>query len=84
MTGAPGRGLHLVEVTWTRTITPALARPLLRLREAAGSRVTEATIVHRESASSHGPRTVAPGVRAVPVGEFLATFPGAVSRRRRG
>lgn len=85
VTGAPGEPLRLIEAKWSRTVTPAMARPLLRLREAAGTRVTEATIVHRESPSARGPRTVAPGVRAIPVGEFLAAFPDTQSpgaRRR--
>ena len=82
VTGAPGQKLRLIETKWSRTITPDMARPLLELREAAGARVVEATIVHRESPSSRGPRTVARGVTALPVGEFLTSFPRPASHSR--
>ncbi|HEY3353253.1 MAG TPA: ATP-binding protein [Polyangia bacterium] len=72
---APGAGMYLIEAKWTKTITPAMAVPLQRLAAAMKSRRPQAVIVHRAARAGASPRTVAPGVRALAVEEFLARFP---------
>jgi predicted AAA+ superfamily ATPase len=66
----PGATVRLIEVKWTKTVTPATAAPLRRLAAAMPSRRTESLIVHR---APRGPTiaTVAEGVKAVGVEEFL-------------
>ncbi len=72
----PGGKVHLVEAKWSKTITPADAAPLKKLAAAIRGRTVEAVIVHRASKSGNKLETVAPGVRALPVEEFLRIFPG--------
>jgi uncharacterized protein len=72
---ASGGRTVLIEVKWTKTVTPAMADPLRRLRAAMAARRVEAVIVHRASPSAPGQSTVAPGVQALSVAEFLARFP---------
>ena len=68
----PTGSLRLIEVKWTKTVTPAMARPLERLAATIPRRGSEAWIVSRGSAGA-GPRSVVPGVRTATVDEFLAT-----------
>jgi len=72
VTMGSGGSLHLIEVKWAKTIRPEDARSVLRLRTAAKRRRVEATIVHRVARASAKLRTVAPGVSALGVEEFLA------------
>ncbi len=65
MTVGRGGKLHLIEVKWSKTITPDLAAPLRRLASAVRKRQVEATLVHRASRTAMGPTAVAPGVRAL-------------------
>jgi uncharacterized protein len=67
--GADG-SLRLVEAKWTRTVTPAMARPIERLIAALAPRSAEGWIVNRGGVA--GPGAVAPGVRTAGVDEFLA------------
>lgn len=60
-------GVRLIECKATRTVTPAMATPLLRLAKALGARkhaAPEALILH-EAASAGSPGSPAPGVRAL-------------------
>jgi predicted AAA+ superfamily ATPase len=78
MTAGAGGRLCLVEAKWTKTIQPRLAGPLRKLKKTLGERTADALIVHPAAAS--GPRlaSVAPGVRAVTLEEFLQGFPDKV------
>ena len=74
----PGRGgsVSLVECKASRTVTPAMARPMQRLAEALKRRrprgVNAAmSVVHQGASVSPATRAVAPGVRALGWREFL-------------
>ncbi len=71
----PGGGTRLVEVKWTRTISPSMAQPMLKLRKAFGKRRVESFIVHRAAKTGPEMKTVAPGVEAWTVEKFLKSFP---------
>jgi len=75
----PGRGgaLRLVECKASRTVTPAMAAPMLRLREAlARKRPKEAGVqmllVHQPVRAEARTRALAPGVRALAWPEFVS------------
>jgi hypothetical protein len=75
----PGRSgsVSLVECKASRTVTPAMASPMVRLGEAFRSRRPEGvraemTLVHRRSASSPQTAAVAPGVRAMAWEDFVS------------
>jgi hypothetical protein len=69
--------VSLVECKATRTVTPAMAAPMLRLAEALkkkrprGARVTM-SLVHQSSRHPFGSHAVAPGVRALAWQEFVS------------
>jgi hypothetical protein len=69
-----GGGMRLVEAKAASTVTPDLARAMLRLAEARGERRgrVEMLLVHRPSAGGPRSTALAPGVRAVPWPEFVA------------
>jgi hypothetical protein len=62
----------LVEAKWSKTVTPQMASPLLRLKSAIKRRPADAVIVHRTSRTGQVIHAVAPGVKAMTVEEFLA------------
>jgi uncharacterized protein len=75
-----GGGLSLIEVKATRTPTPAMVAPMLRL--AAAWRTSPGTqgalamhLVHQAPRERMEVRAIAPGVKAVPWREFLARLP---------
>jgi len=75
----PGRSgaVRLVEAKASRTVTPNMAAPMLRLAEARRKRPgprrsVEMFLVHRSPRSGVASRAVAPGVQALPWQEFLA------------
>nr|QEO74309.1 hypothetical protein [uncultured bacterium] len=67
----PAGKLRLLEVKWSKTVTPVLASPLKQLLAAIPAGSTEALVVHR--AARTGPRNTAltTGVRAMPVEQLL-------------
>lgn len=69
-----GGGMRLIEAKATSTVTPDLARPMLRLAGAWGRRrgSVEMLLVHRPPRAGAGSRAVAPGVQAIEVREFSA------------
>ena len=74
----PGRGgsVALVECKATRTVTPAMAVPMQRLRDAFAKRRRQETrvnmfLVHEAPKVSSGTEAVAPGVRALAWRAFL-------------
>jgi uncharacterized protein len=75
---APGRSgtVRLIECKASKTVTPAMARPMLRLAEAlkkhrSANQEVELRLVHEEPRAGTITRAVAPGVRAEPWHEFL-------------
>jgi hypothetical protein len=74
----PGKnaGVRLVEAKATATVTPAMAGPMRRLAEAwqrahRGRGDVEMTVVHLPARTPAPSTAIAPGVRAMPWGEFL-------------
>lgn len=75
----PGKGgsVRLVEAKAARTVTPGDAGPMQRLaaawrRRPAARGEVEITLVHRPARAGAVSRAVAPGVRALPWGEFAS------------
>jgi hypothetical protein len=73
----PGGSPRLVECKAGRTVTPAMARPMLRLAEAitgsgSGKRHVPMFLVHEAPRAGALTSAVAPDVRALPWREFLA------------
>jgi hypothetical protein len=71
----PGNLLHLIEVKWSKTITPHLALPLLGLRKSIKGKTVDSVVVHRTPKTGEKLKTLAPGVKALGVEEFLTAFP---------
>ncbi|PYT07429.1 MAG: hypothetical protein DMF49_08145 [Acidobacteria bacterium] len=69
---ASGGRLLLIEAKWSRTVFPEMARPLLRLKSAMRGRKAQGMIVHRRARLAPDISVVAPGVRALPVEDFLS------------
>jgi predicted AAA+ superfamily ATPase len=67
-----GGGLWMVECKASRTVRPAMARPLLSLRESMGSRTpARLAVVHRSSSTGPASRGLAPGVEALDPGQLI-------------
>ena len=76
VTPGPGGALTLVECKAGRTVTPAMAAPMQRLRDAIRKARRKETavnmvLVHQAPAVKHPTEAVAPGVRAVPWRDFV-------------
>jgi hypothetical protein len=78
MAPGPRGGLRLIEVKWSKTIVPAMAKSLVQLRRAIRRRTVECLIVHRAPKHGPGTSTVAPGVKSRSVEEFLQSYPSAL------
>ncbi|MGD0498525.1 MAG: ATP-binding protein [Bryobacteraceae bacterium] len=71
--------LWMVECKASRTVQPAMARPLESLRRAAGDEApVRLTVVHRASATAPSTRALAPGTEALDVGAFVGSLAGVV------
>lgn len=66
------RGLLLIEAKATKTMTPRMAEPLVRLSNVVHGYDTESIVVHRPSRGGPGISTLRPGVKALPLDELLA------------
>jgi predicted AAA+ superfamily ATPase len=75
---SPGGRIQLIEAKWSKTITPDAAGPLRRLAGAMRGRRVGSLIVHRAAKSGQDLETVAPGVKALSVEQFLTRFHGKV------
>jgi predicted AAA+ superfamily ATPase len=76
-------GLWMVECKASKTVQPAMARPLLSLRSAMGRREpVRAAILHPKPADPAPIRTVAPQVEALDVQEFLNELNDGKARPR--
>jgi len=67
--------VRLVECKAGRTVTPEMTAPMRRLAEAlrARRRAAECSLVYRPPKAGASIRAVAPGVRAVPWQDFVAS-----------
>ncbi len=76
----PGKAgkVHLIEAKAGRTVTPDMAKPMQRLRDAwqqIPKRGTpDMTIVHLPASGDFSSRALAPGVQAVPWPDFIREF----------
>jgi uncharacterized protein len=68
----PGGTLSLVEVKYTRTPKPAMARPLTQLTDEHIQRPVQRLLVFRGPGSPGGSTAILPGVKALTADEFLA------------
>jgi len=77
-------GLWMVECKASRTVQPAMARPLESLRRAVGEgKPVRLTIVHRASATAPPSRGLTPGVEALDVEAFVGALAGKPARARK-
>lgn len=77
------RRLLLLEAKASRTVTPAMAEPLVRLARAVRQYDTRRVIVHR-GVAEEALTAIRPGVSAMSVDRFLASLPQAGRSRRPG
>jgi hypothetical protein len=68
----PNAKLWPVEVKASKTITPAMAAPLLSLQHALGNRADRLLVVHRKARGGVATTAVAPGVEALDVSRLVA------------
>jgi uncharacterized protein len=66
-----GRELLFVEAKATKTVTPQMGEPLLRLATAVSRYDTECVLVHRPARENAGVSALRPGVKALSLGELL-------------
>jgi hypothetical protein len=75
------RALTLIEAKASRTVTPAMAEPLVRLRHAVNRYDVTSLVVHRGTSGDTAIAAIRPGVEAVPVDRFLSALATPVRRR---
>ena len=75
------RALTLIEAKASRTVTPSMAEPLVRLGRAVNRYTVTSLIVHRSTSGEPALAAVRPGVRAVPVDRFMSALAGPARRR---
>jgi uncharacterized protein len=69
----PGKAgaIELVEVKWSKTITPKMAGPLAKLAASIKSRSVSSTLIYRNTQTSPKMKTILPDVKAQSVEEYL-------------
>jgi hypothetical protein len=76
-------GLWMVECKASRTVQPAMARPMESLRRSMGDRAPgRLTVVHRASPSAPPTRALAPGIEALPMEDFVRALAGRGKPKR--
>jgi hypothetical protein len=74
-------GVWMVECKASKTVQPAMARPLGSLGQAMGARApVRATVVHRLSITAPPSRVLSPGVEALDVHAFVSELAGLSQR----
>jgi predicted AAA+ superfamily ATPase len=68
----PNAGLWLVEAKASKTVQPAQAGPVIKLKRALGERAKRLIVVHRKSAADVSTAALAPGVGALDVERLVA------------
>jgi predicted AAA+ superfamily ATPase len=77
-------GLWMVECKASKTVQPAMARPLESLRRSMSDREpVRLTVVHRPSTTAPPSRGLAPGVEALDVRGFVGALGGRPARERK-
>jgi uncharacterized protein len=74
--------LRMVECKASKTVQPAMARGLAALRQAAGAKAAQLTVVHRPSPSAPQMRALSPGVEALDVEAFVGELNQRPAPRR--
>lgn len=82
MVPAGDRALTFLEIKASRTVTPAMAEPLVRLGKVVRRYDVTSLVVHRRAADEGAFAAVRPGVKAVTADQLLAVL--ARPTRRRG
>ena len=77
------RALTFIEARASRTVTPAMADPLVRIRHAVSRYDVTSLVVHRGTSGDAALAAVRPGVKAVPVDRFLSALATPMRRRAR-
>jgi len=73
-----GTGLWMVECKAAKTVHPAMARPLASLHRSMNAKTpVRMAVVHRQSTTAPKTRTLAPGVAALDVQQFVASLNAA-------
>ena len=75
------RTLTLIEAKASRTVTPAMAESLVRLKHVVSQFDVTSLVVHRGTSGDAALATIRPGVKAVPVDRFLSALATPVRRR---
>jgi predicted AAA+ superfamily ATPase len=76
-------GVWMVECKASKTILPAMARPIESLRHAMGKQAPiRSTVVHQKSTTAPPTRALAPEVEALDIDEFVDALRGRPSQRR--
>jgi predicted AAA+ superfamily ATPase len=77
-------GLWMVECKASKTVQPAMARPLESLRRSMGDRQPiRLAVVHRASTTAAPSRGLAPGVEALDIRAFVDALGGKPARQRK-
>jgi predicted AAA+ superfamily ATPase len=76
-----GGGVWMVECKASKTVQPAMARPMESLRTSMGNRApSRISVVHRASSSAPLTHALTPGIEALVVGDFVQAL---ASRKKR-
>ena len=75
------RALTLIEAKASRTVTPAMAESLVRLKHVVSRYDVTSLVVHCGTSGDAVLAAIRPGVKAVPVDRFLAALATPVRRR---
>ena len=78
------RALTLVEAKASRTVTPGMAEPLVKLRAATNREDVTSILVHRGTTPDAALTAIRPGVQAMPLQELLLRMAAGRPRRPSG
>lgn len=77
-------GVWMVECKASKTVQPAMARPIESLRQAMASHLPiRSAIIHQKSTATPLGRTLAPNVEALDLREFVSALSGKAPHNRR-
>jgi len=77
------RALTLIEAKASRSVTPAMAEPLVRLEKAVSRYEVTSVVVHRRMPRDAALTALRPGVKAVPADRLFSVFAPTMPRRAR-
>ncbi|MGQ9635893.1 MAG: ATP-binding protein, partial [Bryobacteraceae bacterium] len=77
-------GVWMIECKASKTVQPAMARPLQSLRRSIGDRLpVRAAVIHQTSTTAPPTRALTPGVEALDVRAFVSALGGKAARSRK-